>query len=147
MTAAKQSATVEEISDPAVRAVFDAYAPETRQTLLKLRSIILETASGLDRVGAVTETLKWGQPSYLPARPRVGTTVRIDARNDADGACAMFFHCQTRLVDHFRELYPDAFAFEGNRALVFRNDDAIPAKALGHCVALALTYHLDKKKR
>jgi hypothetical protein len=53
----------------------------------------------------------------------------------------MFFHCQTSLVATFRELYPDSFAFQGNRALVFALADEVPEDALKHCIALALTYH------
>ncbi len=54
----------------------------------------------------------------------------------------MFFHCQTTLVAEFRERYPAVFAFEGNRALLFRIGDPLPVDALRHCVARALTYHL-----
>jgi hypothetical protein len=28
---------------------------------------------------------------------------------------AMYFHCKTKLVDTFKELYRDVFKFEGNR--------------------------------
>jgi hypothetical protein len=36
--------------------------------------------------------------------------------------------------------------YAGNRAVIFNADDAIPKAALRHCVALALTYHLRKRK-
>jgi hypothetical protein len=60
---------------------------------------------------------------------------------------AVYFHCQTDLVATFRELYPDEFRYGGNRSILFNTDDAIPEPALRHCVALALTYHLNKRKR
>ena len=53
----------------------------------------------------------------------------------------MFFHCGTKLVDTFRELYRDDFNFEGNRAIIFHEDDTIAMDALRHCIALPLTYH------
>ena len=59
---------------------------------------------------------------------------------------AVYFHCQTDLVATFRELYPKQLTTAGNRAIVFNADDAIPEAALRHCVALALTYHLGKRK-
>jgi hypothetical protein len=58
----------------------------------------------------------------------------------------MFFHCQTDLVATFRELYPNQFAFNGNRSIVFDAADKIDKKALRHCIALALTYHLRKRQ-
>ena len=85
-------------SDPNVRSVFEAYPPKLRKDLLQLRGLIFETASGLEPVDLV-ETLKWGQPAYLPAKPRTGSTVRIDALKNDPSRYGMFFHCQTTLVD------------------------------------------------
>ncbi len=33
----------------------------------------------------------------------------------------------------------------GNRSIIFNEDDEIPLKELKECIALALTYHLNKK--
>jgi hypothetical protein len=59
---------------------------------------------------------------------------------------ALFFHCQTDLVATFRELYPTELSFEGNRSIVLHVDDPVPEQALSHCVGLALTYHLRKRR-
>ena len=131
--------------DPRVKAVFDAYPDGLRADLLRLRELIFDTASETDGVGRLVETLKWGQPAYLPARPRTGSTVRIDVLKDQPDRYAMFFHCQTTLIDTFRELYRDQFVFHGNRALLFSHGDPVPLGALGHCIALSLTYHLNPK--
>ena len=128
--------------DPAVRAVFDAYPPKLRADLLALRALILDTAAKTDGVGPLVETLKWGQPSYL----RIGTTVRIDALKDRPDGYALFVHCQSRLADAFRQLYPDQFTFDGNRALLFTTGQPRPDDALKHCIALALTHHLRKRR-
>jgi len=133
--------------DPTVAAVFEAYPPEVRAKLLRLRALILETAAETEGVGALEETLKWGQPSYLTPETKSGTTIRIDRHKSGDGHTAMFVHCQTHLVDTFREIFGDDLAYEGNRAIVLDADDEIPEPALRHCIAMALTYHLNKKKK
>ena len=133
--------TTPRFRDPNVKAVFDAYDSTRRDDLLHLRHLIFETAAEIEQVGELSETLKWGQPAYLPKKPRVGSTIRIDALKSDTNRFAMFFHCQANLVPHFREIYPEKFRFQRNRALVFDHGDAIPTDALKHCVALALTYH------
>ena len=57
----------------------------------------------------------------------------------------MLFHCGTRLVETFRELYHDALTFEGNRAIVLRATTDLPVAPLKHCISIALTYHQRKK--
>ncbi|WP_421853814.1 DUF1801 domain-containing protein [Oricola sp.] len=108
-----------------------------------LRRLIFEVAAATEGVGEIAESLKWGEPSFAPVKPRIGSSVRLAAR--PDGAVAMTFICHTGLVDRFRELYPGAFDFEGDRALVFRPEMAIDREALSHCIALAFTYHLRKR--
>lgn len=124
-----------------VARIFATYSQPTRTSLTQVRALILDTARNVPKIGAIIETLKWGQPSYLPAKQRVGTTVRIDALKRGPSDFAVFFNCQTDLVSRFREMYGNTLSFEGNRALNFRNTDKIPSSELAHCVALALTYH------
>ncbi|MBV9981700.1 MAG: DUF1801 domain-containing protein, partial [Bradyrhizobium sp.] len=59
---------------------------------------------------------------------------------------AVYFHCQTNLVETFRELYPE-LRYGGNRSILLDAADDPPEAALRHCVALALTYHLNRRKR
>ena len=129
---------------PEVESVFAAYPPLLRDRLLRLRRLIFETAQATEGVGPIEETLKWGQPSYLTARSKSGTTVRIDAVKSEPGRYALYVHCQTNLVAAFREMYPDALTCEGNRGVLFDQDDPLPEDALRHCIALALTYHRRK---
>jgi hypothetical protein len=37
-------------------------------------------------------------------------------------------------------------SYGGNRSILLNAQDEIPQAALRHCVALALTYHLNKRK-
>src|ERR1700704_6829336 len=117
------------ISDSAVASVFKAYPSGLRAKLMALRELVFDTAAKTTGVGRLTETLKWGQPSYLTEETGSGTTVRID-RLKADNGYAVYFHCQSGLVDQFRELYPDTFKYQGKRAIVFKADDRVPAREL-----------------
>ena len=127
-----------------VDAVFKSYPEPIRAKLLQLRSLIFETAATTEGVGAIDETLKWGQPSYLTPQTKSGSTIRIDSLKSAANGYALYFNCQTDLVDTFRELYPTQMTFVGNRSIAFKTDGDIPLAALRHCIGLALTYHLRK---
>jgi hypothetical protein len=134
------------VSDPAVDAVFSAYPKPVKAKLLALRRLIFDTAKATAGVGALEETLKWGQPSYLTPETKSGSTIRIDRLKSSANQYAVYFHCQSNLVETFRELYPTELSYEGNRSIILNAEDAIPEAELRHCVALALTYHLKKRK-
>jgi hypothetical protein len=128
-----------EIAD-AVKPAFAGCGQSTREALVRLRTLIYRTAAETPGVGVLTESLKWGQPSYSPARPRTGSSVRLGVAGE--DKIALFFICHTRLVERFRETYPDIFSFEGNRAIVLPVRGRWPEAELRHCIAMALTYHL-----
>ena len=135
-----------DFSDPAVGAVFSAYPKPLKARLLALRRLIFDTADNTKGAGTLRETLKWGQPSYLTAETKSGSTIRIDQVKSAANQYAVYFHCQTDLVETFRELYPEEFSYGGNRCILLNAEEKLPEPALRHCVALALTYHLNKRK-
>ncbi len=126
---------------PQVSEKFDRYPEPIQNRLLFLRRLILETAAETESVGKIEETLKWGQPSYLS---KTGSTIRIDWIESTTDQYAMYFHCSSRLIDTFKELYRDQLVFEGNRAIVFKVDEEFPINAIKSCITLALTYHLRK---
>ncbi len=134
-------------ADPGVAATFKAYPPEVRARLMALRETVFEVAAATPGVGVLTEILKWGQPSYLTEETGSGTTVRIDRLKGDSGGYAIYFHCQSGLVGQFRDFYPETFSYEGERAILFQPKTRVPARELRHCIALALTHHLRKKKR
>ncbi len=129
------------IKNPQVAKVFNNYPPHIRQKLMLLRQLVLDVASEHKISDTLEETLKWGEPSYLT---KTGSTVRIDWKSSEPEQYAMYFHCQTRLLDTFKELYSDKLKFEGNRAIIFHQDDEIPIDEVKHCILLSLTYH-DRK--
>ena len=63
------------ILNPDVARVFDGYPKPMREKVMRLRKLVLDTASETEGVRELEETLKWGEPSYLASG---GSTVRID---------------------------------------------------------------------
>jgi hypothetical protein len=129
-----------------VAAKFRDYPDGLRQRLLSLRRLIFDVAATTAGVGELTETLKWGQPSYLTVQTGSGSTVRLDHVRSSPGRTAVYFHCQTNLVATFRELYSHDLRFEGDRAILLEADEAVRDPALRHCLSLAMTYHLRKRR-
>ena len=134
-------------TDSAVAQAFGAYLPAQREKLLLLRALILQTAGQTTGVGHIDEVLRWQQPSYLTAETGSGSTIRIDAIRGQPTKYAAYFNCNTTLVDDFKQLYPQAFKFEGNRAIIFDTAGPVPEAELRHCISLALTYHQRKQSK
>ena len=132
------------VPNPKVAAAFSRYPKRMRTKLLALRRLILDTARTTDGVGPLEETLKWGQVSYLTSESKSGSTIRIDQVKSEPERYALYFHCQTNLVETFRELYPE-LVYGGNRCILLDAAKELPKAALSHCVALALTYHANKR--
>jgi hypothetical protein len=128
-----------------IAAVFDGYPPRIRSRLKALRRLILDTARTTDGVGTIEEALRWGQPSYLTTETGNGSTIRIDRVKSTPDQYAIYFHCQTDLVGSFRERYPE-LTYSGNRSIVLAAGKPLPEAELRHCIALALTYHLNRRK-
>lgn len=130
-----------EDQNPKVRAAFEKWPPLISEQLYRLRALILEAAAELEEIGEMEETLKWGEPSYLV---KGGSTVRLGWKPERGDNYFMYFHCQTKLVPTFRELYSEQFDFEGNRAIIFEMGAPEHTEALKHCIKLALSYHRVK---
>lgn len=128
-----------------VSTVFDSYPESIKGRLLEIRELILRTAGETDGVGTVVEGLRWGQPSYLTPETGSGTTIRLGPVNGSDEKVGLFVHCQTTLVETYRQMYPDLFKYSGTRAILIDVDSGLHEGPLCHCIALALRYHLDKQ--
>ena len=124
-----------------VEKAFNTYPDDIRVKMIYLRQLILETAAETENVKNIEETLKWGEPGYIT---KCGSTIRINWKKSKPDQYAIYFHCRTRLIDTFKQLYKDNFNFEGNRAIVFNKKDKIPVNELKHCISLSLTYHKIK---
>jgi len=127
-----------------VARAFAAYPPKLRRKLLAVRKLIFDTAAATEGVGELEETLKWGEPAYVTSKSKSGSTVRIDWKRANPSQYAVYFHCQTNLIETFRTLFPSEFRYVGNRAIVFEESDVVPIDTLAFCISAALTYHRKK---
>lgn len=122
--------------DENVKQKFTTYPDNIAVLLHDIRNLIFGVAAQ-DGITDLEETLKWGEPSYIS---KSGSTIRFDYKDKAPQQFCIYFNCNTKLVETFKELYGDTFVYQGNRALVFELDQALPNKELAHCISLALHY-------
>lgn len=122
---------------PEIQAKFASYPVQAQRQLEYVRGLIF-TVAAENALGTVEESLKWGEASYLV---KGGSPIRIDWKPKTPAVIQIYFHCQTRLVETFREIYRDEFSYEGKRALVLPLDATIKKGPLSHCLQLALKYH------
>ncbi|WP_445367821.1 DUF1801 domain-containing protein [Methylomonas sp. BW4-1] len=129
-----------------VKAVFDGYPPEILRKMLVLREAIFAVAAS-EGVGQLEETLKWSEPAYMTAETGCGSTIRMAWKKDKPSQYAMYFICTTNLVETFRTLFPHQFKYEGNRAIVFQETEDVDMDSLSICIAMALIYHRNKRRK
>lgn len=126
-----------------VAAAFSRYSKPVRDRFLTIRSWIFDEAEN-EGIARLEESLKWGEPSY---GHRGGSPVRFGWKPADPQNCRLLFHCQSRLVPTFRELYghgAEALTFEGQRAIAFEHASPPPEAVVRHCIVLALRYHSVK---
>ncbi|MEM9581427.1 MAG: DUF1801 domain-containing protein [Pseudomonadota bacterium] len=123
-----------------VRAVFRGFDEATRAALLELRALIFDVAGSDPRIGQVTETLKWGQPSYLTSAPKSGTTVRLGVPRS--GGYGLYVPCSTTLIADFRAEHGSGLDFDGNRGILFAHGPRRPDTLLRLFLGRAMTYHI-----
>lgn len=102
-----------------IAAAINLYPTELRSELLACRNLILQTAARHGSIGPITETLKWGQPSYLTEVSKAGSTLRLAPSGDGRSA-ALYVNCNTNLVKQFQQFYPTEFAYHGAREVSLR---------------------------
>jgi hypothetical protein len=125
---------------PDIQSKFATYPEHVRPAMLYLRSLICSVAEE-HQLGNIEETLSWGEPSY---QVKLGSAVRMDWKPKDPNHYFIFFHCQTKLVDTFRELYRDTLAFQGKRAIVLALNRELPEDIIRHCLKMAFTYKNPK---
>ncbi len=127
-----------------IQNVYDHYPEEYRKPLLQIRELIYTVASEMSGVGELEESLKWGQPTYSTVKPKTGTPIRLD--RFGEDKIGIFVHCQTSLIENFRQLFGNALEFTDNRGIIIDPKKKLPIKELSFCIGMALTYHLKKSK-
>ena len=122
--------------DDALRALPD----HVRARLEELRAEIYQAAEDTG-TAPLEASLKWGQPSFAS---KVGTPLRLSWSPKMGEVCGAYVHCQTTLVDSYRTLFPDAFAYQDNRAVLVPLSGEFDRMAFRKIASMALTYHRDK---
>jgi hypothetical protein len=133
-----------EIMDGGVEDRFRVYPDHVRVKMERLRELIYEVARNTDGVGEVEETLKWSEPAYLTRKPKSGTTIRMDWKEENPDQIGIYVSCNTSLIESYRSMFGDVLVFEGNRAILLQSDTPLPEKELRICLQMALRYHRDK---
>ena len=128
----------------AIAKVIRTYPAPARKRLLAIRELVFQTAAKHPEVGAITETLKWGEPAYLTDASGTGSTIRIDFKDKDPGHVSLFFNCQTTLVGQMRREFPGEFSYVENRQVQVPISGRLPKKVLSQCLAMALLYHRNK---
>ncbi len=119
-----------------VKQKFETYPDDVSILLNNIRDLIFRVVKD-DDISNLTETLKWGQPSYISDS---GSAVRFDWNAKYPDQYCIFFNCKTTLVETFKEVFGETFTYEGNRAIVFKKEQTVPLKELEHCVSMSLRY-------
>lgn len=120
-----------------------SYPPEAKEKLDTIRKLILETASEIEGIEDIHESLKWGEPSYLVKK---GTPIRIAWSSKRPDQIGFYVNCQTTLINQFRMTFGELFEYEKTRAILFEIGEAIPETELKACIRMALVYHRSENK-
>ena len=126
--------------DNLVRNKVCTYPHKAQKCLEELRALIFDVANA-NELGTVEETLKWGEPSYTV---KGGSPIRMDWKASQPEFVFMYFNCNTRLVETFRELYGEDLQLDGKRAIALRVDAPADKEILKECISMALRYHKIK---
>ncbi|NQZ89813.1 MAG: DUF1801 domain-containing protein [Colwellia sp.] len=122
--------------DMKVKDKFETYPEHISILLINLRALIFSVAEQ-DGIADITETLKWGEPSYIS---KIGSAIRIDWKAKYPDQYCMYFNCKTSLIETFKEVYGDTFSYEGSRAIIFNTGQKLPLIELSHCISMSLRY-------
>jgi len=110
-----------------------------------LRRIAHDVAHAAD-IGHLSESLKWGQPAWRPARLRIGSTLRVDWSPAAPDRLMAFVDCKTDLAAQMSTRFPGQFHNDGRRALAFDLDVPVDRDAVWQLAHLTFTYHRTKRR-
>ncbi|MCP3774015.1 hypothetical protein NLX71_11950 [Paenibacillus sp. MZ04-78.2] len=118
--------------------IYNNYTDLQQEKLIELKQLIMNVANNLGDM-TIQESLKWGQLTFSS---KLGTPIRIDRFSDSQ--IGLFVHCQTTLVEEWRELFGDSLDFSKNRAILLSVNSELPIEELTPCIQMALTYHKSK---
>ncbi|GAC16230.1 DUF1801 domain-containing protein [Aliiglaciecola lipolytica] len=112
-----------------------------QEALLCLRELLLNVANNTPEIKHLEETFKWGEPSYIT---KTGSTLRMDWKPSKPAHISVFVNCQTKLIETFKELYPQELSYVGNREIALPLNKPLPLQVLAHCFELTFKYQKIK---
>jgi hypothetical protein len=118
-----------------------SYPEPARSVLERLRDLVHQVVAETPALTSLTETLKWGEPSFVTPQ---GTTLRMDWKKRSPDTYAFYVSCSSQLIPTFRVVFGSELDFTGNRGILFRLDEEVPVGAVKQCIKTALTYHRVK---
>ena len=123
-----------------IAAALAGFRADLRKPLLAVRQLIFDLSREIEPKVRIEESLKWGQPSYVPV-PKTGTPIRLGTTKD--DRAAIFVHCQTTLISGLAADNPHGLITRDNRTVVLPPDPAANVGLRGF-VRSALQYHMDQ---
>ncbi len=118
-----------------IRDVFMRVPDPARSGMLYLRDKLYEIAKTIPATKGLDESLKWGQPSYVP-KSGIGTPLRLGQTDEGFG---LFVHCQTTVISEFASLTSNV-NIDGNRGVLFTSMDEVKGSNLEPMICHAMTY-------
>ena len=126
--------------------VFNAWPDPARDRALGLRGQIFAIADDIRKTHnlkkPLEETLKWGEPAYILS---TGSTLRMGHKAARPDTLSLYFNCNTRLVETFRELHGERLDLVGSRELSLPIAGDWPDDIVADCIRKTLAYHTLKK--
>ena len=99
-----------------------------------------------DDIGPLDETLKWGQLSWRPIKPKTGSTLRVNWSTTSPTELAVFVDCKTDLAARMQTLYPNLPSNDGRRRIALDLNAPFPETALAHLAEMTFRYHLTRRQ-
>ena len=113
------------IDNPEVARVFDGYPEPMRKKMMRLRQLVLDTASETEGVDAPEETLKWGEPSYLT---KDGSTIRMDWKARVPDQYAIVLQLQHVVGCHIQSGLRRCVHIRGQQSHRVRRNRRVPGR-------------------
>tara|TARA_R110002094_G_scaffold33089_2_gene45608 strand:+ start:2474 stop:2896 length:423 start_codon:yes stop_codon:yes gene_type:complete len=116
-----------------------------QRRLWACRALFHDIARNRD-LGALDETLKWGQPSWRPRRPRTGSTLRVGWDASDPSNLAFFVDCKTDLAARMHDIYPNLSGNDGRRRIAVDLAAPFHEQAIAHLAEMTFSYHLSRRQ-
>ena len=132
--------------NPDVEATVATWPKAAQTKFAEIRRRIRLEAAQTPEVGPLTETIKWGEPSWLTEATKSGTTIRVAWKPARADKIGVFVSCQTSIIETLREVYGDTLSYDGARGLLISLEAPVPENGLTHLIRLAQSYHINRKE-